>query len=65
MPYRQFLLVMYYVWNITIFTVNIITYFYLILKLFICLCLLCSVVCKHNFHSACIFIVCNRMKYVG
>ena len=26
---------------------------------YICLCLLCTVVCMHNFHSAHIFIVCN------
>ena len=30
----------------------------------ICVCLLCTVVCMHNFHSAHIFIVYNSVQYV-
>ena len=35
------------------------------MHLYLCICLLCTVVCMHNVHTTHIFIVCNSVIYTN
>ena len=58
MPYRQYSIGYVLYSEHYNFPVYILTY---LMFMYLCLCLLCTVVCMHNVHSAHIFIVCNSV----
>ena len=53
-------LVMHYIRNITIYRLHY-NLFYVVFCFYVCICLLCNVVCMHNVHTTHIFIVCNSL----